>query len=97
MNKNELAATIARVDGITQKEALRRIDLTFDIIKAQLQQHNTVKLRGFGTFATAIRAEKKIINPGTKKKEIIPERHVPTFAPSNVLRDIVRNQKGRKI
>lgn len=95
MNKNELAMEIARHDNITKKEALRRIDLTFSIIKQQLENRDTIKLRGFGTFSTAIRAEKKIVNPGTSKMITIPERIVPTFTPSTVLRDAIRYQKGQ--
>lgn len=96
MNKQELATVIAQYDGVTQKEAIRRIDQIFTVITHQLTMNDAVKLRGFGTFATALRSEKTITNPKTKKTITVPERNVPTFTPSKVLRDKVQHMKEEK-
>ena len=91
MNKQELATAISRRVAITHREAVRRIDLIFEIITHQLMNNDSVKLRGFGTFINAPRAQKTIINPKTKQSITVPARNVPTFVPSTILKDQIQN------
>lgn len=51
-----------------------------------LEQNERVELRGFGTFGVKHRMPKKARNPGTNEPIYLPERYVPTFKPSKIMR-----------
>ena len=94
MNKRELAIVISNRSGISQQEAMDRLDEIFNIIAEQLIKHEEVKLRGFGTFKASRREEKLMINPRTKQEMKIPERYLPVFIPGKSLKDSVRGGKN---
>ena len=50
-----------------------------------------VYLRGFGTFGIKHRMPKKARNPGTGEPVYLPERFVPTFKPSKLMRHKVND------
>ena len=49
------------------------------------------ELRGFGTFGIKHRMPKKARNPGTGEPVYLPERYVPTFKPSKLMRSRVND------
>ena len=51
-----------------------------------LAVNERVELRGFGTFGIKHRMPKKARNPGTGDPIYLPERYVPTFKPSKLMR-----------
>ena len=51
-----------------------------------LADNERVELRGFGTFGIKHRMPKKARNPGTGEPIYLPERYVPTFKPSKLMR-----------
>ena len=61
---------------------------TKNIIGA-LKLGKSVELRGFGTFGVKHRMPKKARNPGTGDAIYLPERYVPTFKPSKIMRSRV--------
>ena len=50
MNKAQLIAEIAEAAGITNSDAKKMLNTTFDIIIGELVAGNEVKLSGFGKF-----------------------------------------------
>ena len=54
-----------------------------------LAENERVELRGFGTFGVKHRMPKKARNPGTGDAIYLPERYVPTFKPSKIMRSRV--------
>lgn len=96
MTKHELAAVIAEIEGITKQEAIRRIDQMFEIIKDQLVKNGSVKIQKFGTFRIKKHKAKMIENPKTKIKSEFPERNLPIFIPSNVLKALIKNNHSDK-
>ena len=50
MNKAQLIAEIAEAAGITNKDAKKMLNTTFDVIIGELMAGNEVKLPGFGKF-----------------------------------------------
>lgn len=90
MNKREFATAISNRNGISQREAMERLDQVVDIIMDQLAKHEEVKIRGFGTFKAEKRESRVMFNPSTRKDMIIPERYSPVFIPGKTLKESVR-------
>ena len=65
MNKSDLVATAAVTAGVSQADAARVIDATFDAITAVLKSGGEVRLLGFGSFSVADRAAHQGRNPAT--------------------------------
>ena len=61
------------------------------IIKA-LSNNEKIELRGFGTFSVKHRLPKKARNPKTGDPIFLPERYVPVFKPSKLMKKTV-NEK----
>ena len=61
-----------------------------------LADNNKVELRGFGTFGIKHRMPKKARNPGTGEAVFLPERFVPTFKPSKLMRSRVNDLIKKK-
>ena len=60
-----------------------------------LANNERVELRGFGTFGIKHRMPKKARNPGTGEPVYLPERYVPTFKPSKLMRNKVNNLSNK--
>lgn len=89
MNKSELIHAAAESAGMTKKDTERVINAALDLITAQLRQGNKVQLSGFGTFEVKHREARVGRNPVTREAVKIPEGKVPTFKPSQVLKETI--------
>ena len=89
MNKTELIASAAMSAGLTKKDTERVINAAIDAITAALTQGEKVQLSGFGTFEVKDREARIGRNPHTKEAIDIPATRVPSFKPSQALKDTV--------
>jgi DNA-binding protein HU-beta len=89
MNKTELIAAAAQQSGITKKDAERVINAAIDTITAALMKGEKVQLSGFGIFEVKEREARVGRNPKTREAVRIPATKVPTFKPSQSLKDNV--------
>ena len=62
-----------------------------ETIIGSLMINHKVELRGFGTFGVKHRMPKKARNPSTGDSVFLPERFVPTFKPSKLMRGRVNS------
>ena len=62
-----------------------------------LANNERVELRGFGTFGIKHRMPKKARNPGTGEPVYLPERFVPTFKPSKLMRSRVNDFINKQV
>ena len=69
MNKAQLIAEIAEAAGITNKDAAKMLNTTFDIIIGELVAGNEVKLSGFGKFYLKTIPARKGVFAGGKPYE----------------------------
>jgi len=69
VNKTRMIETLARRTGLTPAQARTAVDGLFDpesgVISTALQHHQTLKIKGFGTFETRKRNARKGRNPRT--------------------------------
>ena len=89
MNKTELIAAVAESAGLTKKDTERVLNAAIDAITAALVNGEKVQISGFGTFETKDREARIGRNPHTKEAIDIPATRVPTFKPSQSLKEKV--------
>lgn len=86
MTKQELSKQVAANSHLSAADAQLAIELAMDIIKKSVASGNGVYLRGFGTFTTKHRAEKKARNISKGTVVIVPAHNIPYFKPSKVFK-----------
>jgi len=75
--------------GVNQREALAVIDSFLNVIVSTLIANNRIELRGFGVFATKYRKPRQARNPKTGESVNLPQRRIPIFKPSKILKQKV--------
>lgn len=88
MTKNELIEAVARKAHLTKRAARESIETFLTEIGRALVKGEKVILTGFGTFAVAQRAKRKMFLRG-KEEEITPYR-APKFQPGKALKRLIR-------
>jgi len=99
MTKQEIVNHVSGATGLSKVETETVMNGVMSTIIDALASNNRVELRGFGTFGIKHRMPKKARNPGTGEPVFLPERFVPTFKPSKLMRlrvNELTNKKTRK-
>ena len=86
MTKHNIVDAVSDATGLTKVETEAVMNGVMTTIIEALATNNRVELRGFGTFGVKHRMPKKARNPGTGEPIYLPERFVPTFKPSKMMR-----------
>ena len=86
MTKQNIVDIVSDATGLTKVETEAVMNGVMTTIIEALATNNRVELRGFGTFGVKHRMPKKARNPGTGEPIYLPERFVPTFKPSKMMR-----------
>jgi len=89
MTKQEIVDVVSNATGLTKVETEAIMNGIMSTIIDSLANNKRVELRGFGTFGIKHRMPKKARNPGTGDPIYLPERFVPTFKPSKLMRSRV--------
>jgi len=90
MNKTELIDRVAKKSALKKKDVKAVVDIVFDTISEALAKGDKVQLVGFGSFEVRKAAERRGVNPQTKKPIKIPARKVPKFRPGKALKEKVK-------
>jgi integration host factor subunit alpha len=89
MTKADLArALYERHGGLTNREALRLIDLLFDLIKDRLLEGESVHIVGFGTLEVVKRKPRRGRNPITGEEIQLSGHRALVFRPSRSIRSV---------
>ena len=91
MTKQEIVDIVSDATGLTKVETETVMNGIMGTIIDSLSNNERVELRGFGTFGIKHRMPKKARNPGTDEAVYLPERFVPTFKPSKLMRSRVND------
>lgn len=90
MNKKELVDKVSKKAGLKKKDVKKVVDTMLESITEALAKGEKVQLVGFGSFEVRKAAQRKGVNPQTKKPITIPARKVPKFRPGKVLKEKVK-------
>ena len=96
MTKQEIVDVVSDASGLTKVETETIMNGVMMTIIDSLARNEKVELRGFGTFGIKHRMPKKARNPGTGEPVFLPERFVPTFKPSKLMRSRVNDLIKKK-
>ena len=96
MTKQEIVDVVSDATGLTKVETETSMNGVMMTIIDSLARNEKVELRGFGTFGIKHRMPKKARNPGTGEPVFLPERFVPTFKPSKLMRSRVNDLIKKK-
>ena len=96
MTKQEIVNIVSNATGLTKVETETIMNGVMSTIVDSLANNEKVELRGFGTFGIKHRMPKKARNPGTGEPVFLPERFVPTFKPSKLMRSRVNDLINKK-
>ena len=91
MTKAEIVSKVSNNLGLDKNEVLATVENLMDEIKNSLNGGENVYLRGFGSFIVKKRAEKTGRNISKNTTIIIPAHNIPSFKPSKVFVDEVKN------
>lgn len=94
MTKSDMVDIISEATGLTKVETEAVITGFLEKLKESLRQGERVEFRGFGSFSVKKRKPKKARNPGTGETVYLPERFVPVFKASKVLKDEINGTLG---
>ncbi|MCX5832370.1 MAG: integration host factor subunit alpha [Deltaproteobacteria bacterium] len=86
LTKNNLVTVLNEQAGLSRKDCASAVDSTFDIMKAELEKGNDVKISGFGKWTVKAKKERNGRNPQTGKDMAITARKVVIFKTSPVLK-----------
>ena len=90
MTKADIVDIVSHATGLTKVDTEAVIDGFIATISNSLQHGKRIEFRGFGSFSLKVRKPKKARNPGTGEEIRLPERIVPVFKPSKILKDSIK-------
>ena len=96
VTKADIVDRVSNATGLTKVETEIVINGIMNTITSALENNRRVELRGFGTIGVKKRDPRIARNPGTGETVYLPERYVPTFKPSGLLRKNVNKALTEK-
>ncbi len=90
MTKADIVDIVSHATGLTKVDTEAVIDGFIATITNSLQRGKRIEFRGFGSFSLKVRKPKKARNPGTGEEIRLPERIVPVFKPSKILKNSIK-------
>lgn len=93
MTKAEFVSEVAKLSGLSKKDALAAISAVTDAVTKALVKGDSISLIGFGTFSTAKRKERTARVPSTGKTIKVPATRVAKFKVGKNLKEAVAKKK----
>ncbi len=91
MNNKEYIAELARKTGYSQEDTQKLVRKAIDAMIVQFEEGELVALPGFGTFEVKKRMERVVVNPTTKKRQLVPPKLVLGFRPVGSIKEKLKN------
>jgi len=90
VTKKEIVKQISEDTGLTQLQAKKIVQMTFDAIIETLVRESRIELRNFGVFEVKLRKARKARNPRTNEDVHVGPKNVVTFQPGKKMEESVR-------
>lgn len=91
MNNKQYIAELARQTGYSQDETQRLVRKVIDAMISQFDEGEAVMIPDFGTFEVKKRLERVVVNPVTKKRQLVPPKLVLGFRPVASVKEKLKN------
>ena len=96
MTKAEVITQIADQTGIDKADVQITVEAFFSVVKNSMASGENIYVRGFGSFVNKKRAKKVARNISKNTAIVIDEHFVPSFKPSKVFIDKIKNSSKVK-
>jgi DNA-binding protein HU-beta len=96
VTKAEVISKISEQTGIDKADVSVSVEAMFSVVKNTLAEGENIYIRGFGSFINKKRARKVARNISKNTAIIIDEHYIPSFKPSKVFIEKVKNSKRVK-
>ncbi|WP_113923604.1 HU family DNA-binding protein [Cognataquiflexum aquatile] len=96
MTKAEVITKISEKTGIQKDDVTQTIEAFFKVVKDSMAEGDNIYVRGFGSFVNKKRAKKIARNISKNTAIVIDEHFVPSFKPSKVFIEKIKNSKKIK-
>ncbi|MFO8062843.1 MAG: HU family DNA-binding protein [bacterium] len=87
--KADIVDMISERTGVMQKDVSLCMEELLKVITEVLEERDRIEIRGLGVFKTKKRNARIAKHPKTKEEIQVPERVVPLFKPSKILKEKV--------
>ena len=91
MTKAEVISQIADKTGIDKADVSVTVEALFAVIKNSMSEGENIYVRGFGSFVNKKRAKKIARNISKNTAIVIDEHYIPSFKPSKVFIEKIKN------
>ena len=89
ITKADIVETIVEKTGIEKKDVALVLNEFINVVQDSIKNNDRIELRGLGVFKNKHRKGRITRNPKTQKEIRIPDRLVPVFKPSKILKKIL--------
>jgi integration host factor subunit beta len=90
VTKRDIVKTLADKFALSQVDARKIVQGTFDAIVTTLVEQGRIELRNFGVFEVKTRKPRRARNPRTGEPVEVPARRVVTFKPGRLMEGRIR-------
>jgi nucleoid DNA-binding protein len=90
VTKKDIVKVLADKFGLSQVDAKKVVQGTFDSIIDTLLEVGRIELRNFGVFEVKTRKPRKARNPRTGEEVMVPEKKVVTFKPGRLMEERIK-------
>lgn len=91
MNNKEYISELALRTGYSQEETQKLVRRIIDTMITVFENGDTVNIPNFGTFEVKKRMERVVVNPVTKKRQLVPPKMVLSFHPVASMKEKLKN------
>ena len=93
MTKADVINEIADKTGIDKTDVQTAVEAFFSVVKSSMASGDNIYVRGFGSFINKKRARKIARNISKNTAIVIDEHYIPSFKPSKVFVEKIKNSK----
>jgi integration host factor subunit alpha len=87
LTKARIVDGVRDTTGLPRVEADDLVEALVEVLKEAIEQGESIKVSGFGSFLVRTKSARIGRNPQTGEAITLPRRRVLTFKPSRLLRD----------
>lgn len=91
MTKADVITEIAEKTGIDKADVQVTVEAFFTVVKNSMAEGENIYVRGFGSFINKKRAQKIARNISKNTAMVIDEHFVPSFKPSKIFTEKIKN------
>ena len=87
MTNKDFINSVASLTGMKKNEVQRIVERFTACLAENMEDGDTANIQGFGIFEMRRKKERIVVNPTTKKRQLVPPKLSISFKPSATLKE----------